>query len=217
MTERRRNSGGLYEWANTCDQCLKPRSTGNHAKCSKLRQAANQRVTQQALPANTTMRRIYISGPMTGLPDFNYPAFNAEAARLRALGYHVENPAENPPQDSWEAYMEVCIPQLLTCDTIALLPGWSESRGALWERYVASQEGITITAAARIRAWSAYRGQITQPRIQPIHRPIARYIPVQSDRPAGTVASLPWAVEQHQGHGSEQGGERVHSPVPQRG
>lgn len=215
MTTRRRNSGGLYEWANTCDQCLKPRSTGNHAKCSKLRQAANQRVTQEVQPANTTMRRIYISGPMTGLPGFNYAAFNAEAARLRALGYHVENPAENPPQDSWEAYIAVCIPQLLTCDTIALLPGWSESRGALWERYVASQEGITITAAARVRARSAYRGQITQPRIQPSHRPIARYIPVQSDRPAGTVAPVPWTVEQHQGYGPEQGSERVHRSVPQ--
>lgn len=214
MTERRRNSGGLFEWPSACDQCGKARSVGSHAKCSKLRQAANQRVAQQVLPANT-MRRIYISGPMTGLPGFNYPAFNAEAARLRALGYHVENPAENPPQESWVAYIAVCIPQLLTCDTIALLPGWSESRGALWERYVASQEGITITAAARVRAWSAYRGQIAQPRIQPSHRPIARYIPVQSDRPAGTVAPVPWAVEQHQGHGSEQGGERVHRPLPQ--
>lgn len=229
MTERKRNSGGLFEWSSTCDQCLKPRSTGNHAKCSKLRQAANQRQVKESRPAANHMPpktpklaprpmvRLYLSGPMTGLPDFNYPAFNAEAARLRALGYHVENPAENPPQESWEAYMEVCIPQLLTCDTIALLPGWSESRGALWERYVASQEGITITAAARIRAWSAYRGQITQPRIQPSHRPIARYIPVQSDRPAGTVAPVPWTVEQHQGYGPEQGSERVHRPVPQHG
>lgn len=207
MTERRRNSGGLYEWANTCDQCLKPRSTGNHAKCSKLRQAANQRVTQEVLPANTTIRRIYISGPMTGLPDFNYPAFNAEAARLRALGYHVENPAENPPQDSWEAYMDVCIPQLLTCDTIALLPGWSESRGALRERQVASQEGITITAAARIRARSAHRGKNDQcPRN-----------PVQSDRPIGPGSPVPGSVQQRQGNGSEQGGERVHSPIPQCG
>lgn len=207
----------LFELKHICDQCGRPRCVGKHTKCSKRRQAERQRATQEAPPTNTTMRRIYLSGPMTGLPDFNYPAFNAEAARLRALGYHVENPAENPPQETWEAYMEVCIPQLLTCDTIALLPGWSESRGALWERYVASQEGITITAAARIRAWSAYRGQITQPRIQPSHRPIARYIPVQSDRPAGTVAPVPWAVEQHQGYGPKQGSERVHRPVPQHG
>lgn len=39
--------------------------------------------------------RIYIAGPMTGLPDFNFPAFNDMAAILRGLGYHVENPAEH--------------------------------------------------------------------------------------------------------------------------
>jgi len=40
--------------------------------------------------------RIYIAGPMTGLPEFNYPAFNAAAEYLRSLGHHVENPADNP-------------------------------------------------------------------------------------------------------------------------
>ncbi|MCI4427735.1 MAG: recombinase RecT [Burkholderiales bacterium] len=35
------------------------------------------------------MKRIYISGPMTGLPELNFPAFNAEAARLRALGFEA--------------------------------------------------------------------------------------------------------------------------------
>ena len=43
------------------------------------------------------MTRIYIAGPMSGLPDLNSPAFNAMAERLRAHGHHVENPAENPP------------------------------------------------------------------------------------------------------------------------
>jgi hypothetical protein len=42
------------------------------------------------------MKKIYLSGPMTGLPDLNFPAFHAEAARLRALGYDVINPAELP-------------------------------------------------------------------------------------------------------------------------
>lgn len=210
MTERRRNSGGLYEWANTCDQCLKPRSTGKHAKCSKLRQAANQRLTQEVAPANPAIRRIYISGPMTGLPDFNYPAFNAEAARLRALGYHVENPAENPPQDSWEAYMEVCIPQLLTCDTIALLPGWSESRGALRERQVASQNGMTITAAARICARSAYHGKSDHPSTE--GRSTG-----QGSGTAERSSSVCRPVQQRARYGSEQRDASVHSPVPAGG
>ena len=37
---------------------------------------------------------VYLSGPMTGLPDFNRPAFHAAAAALRAQGYVVINPAE---------------------------------------------------------------------------------------------------------------------------
>lgn len=40
-------------------------------------------------------QRIYLAGPMTGLPEHNFPAFHAEAARLRGLGYQVENPAEH--------------------------------------------------------------------------------------------------------------------------
>lgn len=38
--------------------------------------------------------RIYISGPMTGLPDGNIPAFNAAAERLRTEGHFVINPAD---------------------------------------------------------------------------------------------------------------------------
>lgn len=96
------------------------------------------------------MKRIYLAGPMTGLPEFNYPAFHAEAARLRALGYQVENPAENPPQDDWEDYMKQAIPQLLTCDLMALLPGWEKSKGAMLEHHIACHLGIVRVMAADI-------------------------------------------------------------------
>ena len=39
--------------------------------------------------------RLYVAGPMTGLPDYNYPAFDGAAALLAERGYPVENPAEN--------------------------------------------------------------------------------------------------------------------------
>ena len=97
------------------------------------------------------MKRIYLAGPMTGYQDFNYPAFNAEAARLRALGFEVENPAETPDQPSWEAYMRIALRQMLTCDTVALLPGWINSRGANLERNVAQKVGLTIVAAASLQ------------------------------------------------------------------
>lgn len=88
------------------------------------------------------MRRLYLAGPMTGRPENNYPAFHAEAERLRGLGYHVENPAENPVPDcggTWAGYMRMAIRQLLTCDTVALLDGWQHSRGAVIEQQLAME------------------------------------------------------------------------------
>ncbi|WP_370599595.1 DUF4406 domain-containing protein [Pseudomonas nitroreducens] len=100
------------------------------------------------------MIRIYLAGPMTGLPEFNYPAFHAEAARLRQLGYHVENPAENPAPacGTWAGYMRKALAQLVTCDAIALLPGWLSSRGANVEHGLAVQLGMAITMAADVTA-----------------------------------------------------------------
>lgn len=38
--------------------------------------------------------RVYVSGPMTSMPERNIPAFNAAAKRLREQGHFVINPAE---------------------------------------------------------------------------------------------------------------------------
>ena len=94
--------------------------------------------------------RLYIAGPMTGLPDFNYPAFHAEAARLRGVGFHVENPAENPAPacGSWCAYMRLAIAQLVTCDGIVLLPGWRRSKGARVEYLLACVLGMDVVFLA---------------------------------------------------------------------
>jgi hypothetical protein len=90
------------------------------------------------------MKRIYLSGPMTGYPNLNFPAFNAEAARLRALGYEVVSPAElNPdPNTSRQECLRRDIRGLLDCDTIAILPGWELSKGARLEQFVAYAVGI---------------------------------------------------------------------------
>lgn len=95
------------------------------------------------------MTKIYLAGPMTGLPDFNYPAFHAAAARLRALGHEVLNPAENPvpPCGTWAGYMRMALAQLVQCEAIALLPGWTESKGALIERWLAQVLGMEVMSA----------------------------------------------------------------------
>ena len=96
--------------------------------------------------------RIYIAGPMSGLPDLNYPAFNAMAERLRAHGHHVENPAENPPPkcESWLGYMRMAVAQLATCDAVVMLPGWSKSKGACIEHQLAVGLGLEIVEAGNV-------------------------------------------------------------------
>lgn len=92
------------------------------------------------------MSRIYLAGPMTSLPNFNWDSFNAEAVRLRALGYEVENPAEGHETQSepWLYYMRMAITKMLTCDQIALLPGWEKSRGASIEAHLAFDIGMHV-------------------------------------------------------------------------
>lgn len=88
---------------------------------------------------NTIPRRVYISGPMTGLPGLNFPAFNAAAQQLRGLGIDAVNPAEINPDEglSWAACMRADIKALCDCDAIALLPGWERSKGAHMELNIA--------------------------------------------------------------------------------
>jgi len=98
--------------------------------------------------------RWYIAGPMTGHKDLNFPAFAAEAARLRALGHEVVNPAEvNPdPGMAWAECLRRDIPALLTCDGVALLPGWENSRGARLERHIAEALAMPVVLAAEMVA-----------------------------------------------------------------
>lgn len=92
------------------------------------------------------MTRVYISGGMTGLPEHNFPAFNAVAQRLRKLGYRVHNPATkgNPSGWTWADFMRYDIKKLADCDAICLLDGWWRSRGANLEYTIAQQLGMTV-------------------------------------------------------------------------
>lgn len=111
------------------------------------------------------MKRIYIAGPMSGLPDLNFPAFHREAARLRTDGFDVVNPAEinggaaelvamsdmNEQQmaDHWRACMRNDIAHLVTCDAIVMLPGWERSRVATLEHHIAKALGIAVVCLER--------------------------------------------------------------------
>lgn len=99
-------------------------------------------VTLQASRAN----RVYVAGPMTGIADFNYPAFNAVADQLRARGYEVENPADHGIVEGaqWADYMAYDLTRLGLCGMIALLPDWEKSQGARLEVLIAEKLGMTV-------------------------------------------------------------------------
>lgn len=92
------------------------------------------------------MKRVYISGAMTGIADFNHPAFFAAEMELRARGYYPVNPARNGIKPNWQwcDYMRKDIAALMTCDYIYLLDGWENSRGASLEVFIATQLNIPI-------------------------------------------------------------------------
>lgn len=118
-----------------------------------------------------TQKRIYLAGPMQGLPHFNFPRFNAVAAALRDDGHQVFNPAEKDIErhgedigadnasgsvaDAKEKH-GFCLRTALaadlkficeTADMLVLLPGWEKSQGAQaeWRTALAlKSEGMEI-------------------------------------------------------------------------
>lgn len=96
------------------------------------------------------MKKTYISGPMTGLPGMNFSAFHEAAARLRAQGIDVVNPAEfgEEPGKEWSDYMRKDILALMDCDRIYMLPGWTGSKGARLELHIARALGFEVNVAA---------------------------------------------------------------------
>jgi hypothetical protein len=109
--------------------------------------------------SNERKIRVYIAGPMTdggrcvdpSAVSHRVQVFHDAAAKLRAEGYDVVNPAEIPDTDpprSWKEWMASGITQLVTCDAIYLLPYWHESRGAVTEWHIAHFLGMDV--------WQAY-------------------------------------------------------------
>lgn len=112
--------------------------------------------------------RLYIAGPMSGIPHFNFEAFDAMATRLRREGHDVVSPAEmDDPADreaamsspdghmlnytgatakTWGDFLSRDV-KLLADDGIegvVVLPGWERSKGARLETFVARLVGLRV-------------------------------------------------------------------------
>lgn len=108
----------------------------------------------------------YVSGPMSGIPNLNFPLFNRVTAALRERGYTVLNPVEtegNTPC-SWLS----CIAKdLISFDeykvtAICLLPGWWKSYGA-WIEIIAGLKGkYRICFVSTLLPVSEYKTELLQ-------------------------------------------------------
>ncbi len=110
--------------------------------------------------------KIYVAGPMRGYADFNFPAFHAASAKLRAQGHFVFSPAEKDQSihgadfckgtDGVLATIEkqgFSLRRALGDDTawicaegdgVYLLKGWETSKGANAEKALAEALGLEI-------------------------------------------------------------------------
>ncbi len=86
----------------------------------------------------------YIAGPMSGIPDYNYPEFERVLDELSRSGISVKSPHTIPwpegvvsEEELWRVMMKLAMNMLLECDGIILLKGWPSSTGAVLESTVA--------------------------------------------------------------------------------
>jgi hypothetical protein len=107
----------------------------------------------------STTKPWYLAGPMTGIPQFNFPLFESEAKRLRAMGMDIISPHEQDSpavqEAAWaspdgalhsghiagETWGDILARDVkLVADEVCgilVLPDWNRSRGARLETFVA--------------------------------------------------------------------------------
>ncbi len=97
--------------------------------------------------------RVYLSGPMTGLPEHNYPAFQEGREELRALGHEVLCPAEAGVVEgwSWADYLRRDLVMVCDAEAVVVLPGWAASKGARLEVHVAQALGMPVVPISAIQ------------------------------------------------------------------
>ena len=85
---------------------------------------------------------VYISGPMTGIKDFNAPAFEKAYFDLQKADHFPVMPSPYVDGKTYQEYLRDDLKLLLDCDAIYMLEGWQESKGAKIEHMVALACGI---------------------------------------------------------------------------
>ena len=97
-------------------------------------------------------KKVFISGPMSGIKDFNKPAFDKAEEYLTQAGFSVFNPARMHFDDAWthEEIMRIDLAALAQCDYILMLDKWYYSKGAIQEYHYANAIGVELMSARDI-------------------------------------------------------------------
>jgi hypothetical protein len=116
--------------------------------------------------------KLYLAGPMTGYPQFNFPAFDQWARALRYHGFDVTSPAEEDPIEvqaiarasvtgnpaelpKFDGPLPTAlrnVSNVFDCDGVALMPGWERSSGSAHEIATAARFGLPV---APVQLWLA--------------------------------------------------------------
>lgn len=134
-------------------------------------QAVEDRIENLAIygmehPMNTTeVPFYYLAGKMSGIPAFNFPAFDLHAHVLRDAGYVIVSPAELDHEKERAAALASpdgnpsgphskprlgCLRRDLeyvlhdNCLGVICMPGWVDSAGARWETDACQRAGRPI-------------------------------------------------------------------------
>lgn len=103
--------------------------------------------------SNQQRKIVYIAGPMSGLPEYNRPAFNTEALHQQQKGHVVLNPANLPDGLTQQQYMGICIEMVKIADEVIMLPNWVNSQGSTAEFHYAMKCGKVIRQAEDGFVW----------------------------------------------------------------
>lgn len=112
--------------------------------------------------------KLYIAGPMSGYPLYNFPAFIAAKSHLESIGHTVRSPVDIDHEvwrrlhgRDFDPAIDKCdwgspeLPEMMrgnlaaicAAEGIAFLPGWERSKGATFERSVGEMLGLAFLAA----------------------------------------------------------------------
>lgn len=107
------------------------------------------------------MKTLYVAGPMTGYPDYNYKAFNEAERWLREHGYEVLNPTSNDILKDgleWDDALRRSIVQVIQADGIAVLRNWQMSAGAALEVHIAHSLRVPVLP---VETWLTLAAEVT--------------------------------------------------------